>query len=176
MKNIEHTNQVHPISPKLSHFIFWSTILCICYVTIQNNFGATTVGEYAFFIGFFVVCLLWPMWIVAEMLQSRVLYTSEQIVASRLFLKPVSMNLLDIPKIQFHSGRVGYRLIILTLNNHKVSVSTNQKGFWDFARIIAQNEQLQDKISYGFLSSKNTFWMYEDQEGLISAIWISDNK
>ena len=175
MKNIEQTNQVQPISPKLSHFIFWSAILFICYATIQNGFGATTVGEYAFFIGFLVACFLWPAWIIAEMLQSRVLYTSEQIVASRLFLKPISMNLLDIPKIQFHSGRTNYRSIILKLKNQKVSVSTNQKGFWKFARIIAQNEQLQDKISYGFLRSKDIYWMYEDQEGLMSAFWISDN-
>ena len=93
MKNKEQTNQVQPISSKLGHFIFWGSILLVCYRLIPNGFGASTVGEYAFIIGFFVVCFLWPVWIVAEMLQSRVLYTSEQIVASRLFLKPISMEM-----------------------------------------------------------------------------------
>ena len=175
MKNIEQNNQVHPISPKLGHFIFWTATLFICYVTIQNGFGASTIGEYAFFIGFFVVCFLWPVWIVAEMLQRRILYASEHVVASRLFLKPISMNLLDVSKIQFHSGRTNYRSIIFKLNNQKVTVSTTQKGFWDFARSIHQNDRLKDTISYGFLNSEQHFWMYENQEGLMSAIWFSDN-
>ena len=119
MKNIEQNNQVHPISPKLSHFIFWSAILFICYVTIQNGFGATTVGEYAFFIGFFVACLLSPVWIVAEMLQSRVLYTSEQIVASRLFLKPISMEMFL--KELSRSKTILMRLKVIT--NHMIPKS-----------------------------------------------------
>ena len=161
MNEDENQNQVHAIAPKVGHILFWGSILFVCYGTITNGFGASTLGEYFFVGGFMTLIFVWPMWILAEMLQRKVDYTSEKVVASQLLGKPISMNLREITTIQFHSGRIGYRAIRLIHNKQKINVSTTQKGFWDFARFIRDNECIQEKISYGFLNDEHHFWFYE---------------
>ena len=161
MNENEQQNQVHPIAPKVGHILFWGSILFVCYGTTANGFGASTLGEYLFVGGFLTLIFVWPMWILAEMLQRKVYYSTEKVVASQLLGKPISMNLCEITTIQFHSGRIGYRAIRLILNKQKINVSTTQKGFWAFARFIRDHELAQEKISYGFLHNGQHFWFYE---------------
>ena len=76
MNQDEQQKQVHPIAPIVGQILFWGSVLFVCYGLIQNGFGASTLGEHLFVGGFLTILIVWPMWILAEILYGGILYAS----------------------------------------------------------------------------------------------------
>ena len=86
--------------------------------TITNRFGASTLGEYFFVGGFMTLIFVWPMWILAEMLQrlsSRFLELSANLSVCedlRRLLQPVKCGAATPPK-PHQSASVGVIALLI---------------------------------------------------------------